>query len=155
MNEREIGRKLLELDAAELAQPPDPRWHTSRILERDRSRGRWLTVIAVGLWGSSTLLIMAVLVILGLLFPMKAKIQQERGEWEPAKVAQMEHDVEVGIDMMVVLTAFASIVSAGAVLCTLLLVVNSRRATLRQVNANLLEICDQLRNLQKGEAKQT
>jgi hypothetical protein len=48
-----------------------------------------------------------------------------------------------------VLTALAVLVSVGAVLCTVLLVVSSRRATLRQVNANLLEICEQLRRLQQ------
>ena len=151
MNEKEMGRRLLELDASELSKPVDTRWYTARILERDRSRGRWLTFFAVGLWSASLLLVLAVLVILGLLFPMKAKIHE--GEhikrFGAAQAAQMEHDLDVGMNMMIVLTALAVLVSLGAVLCTVLLVVSSRRATLRQVNANLLEICEQLRRMQQ------
>lgn len=40
----------------------------------------------------------------------------------------------------------------GAV-CTLLLVYTSRRATLRQLNAGLLQISEQLRELRGGDAR--
>ena len=151
MNERELGCKLLELDALDLTRPADPRLHTERILARDRRRGRWLTVFAVGLWGFAGLLACLVLVILGLLFPMKAKLQipEQRARIPAAQVAQLERDVDQGMNMMLVLTALSVGISTAAALCTLLLIVTSRRATLRQVNANLLEICDQLRRLQK------
>lgn len=150
MNEREMSRMLLDLDAGELSHPADARMHTARILERDRRRGRWLMVFAVGLWTVTALLVMGVLVFLGLLFPMKAEINkgEHARRFGAEKAAQIERDVDVGMNMTIVLTALAVGVCSGAVLFTLLLVINSRRATLRQVNANLLEICEQLRRLQ-------
>lgn len=155
MNERMLGSMLLELDATDLGQAPDSRQYTTRILNRDRRRVRWLTVGAVGLWTFATVLILLVLVILGLLFPMKAKLQQphEVARLTAAEFAQAKQDVEIGMNMMIVLTAFSGAVSSAAVLCTLLLVLSSRRATLRQVNANLLEICEQLRRLQNPRSE--
>src|SRR5688500_3531854 len=130
MNERMLGSMLLELDATDLGQAPDSRQYTTRILNRDRRRVRWLTVGAVGLWTFATLLILLVLVILGLLFPMKAKLQMphEVARLTAAELAQAKQDVEVGMNMMIVLTAFSGFVSSVAVLCTLLLVLSSRRA---------------------------
>ena len=40
-----------------------------------------------------------------------------------------------------------------ALLCTLLLLIFSRRATLRQVNANLMEISTQLRNMKSSSSE--
>ena len=150
MNERMLGSMLLELDATDLGPPPDSRQYTTRILNRDRRRVRWLTVGAVGLWSFATLLIVLVLVNLALLFPMKARLihPDQAAQMTAAERIKTQQDVEIGMSMMTLLTAFSCAVSSAAVLCTLLLVLSSRRATLRQVNANLLEICEQLRRLQ-------
>jgi hypothetical protein len=114
------------------------------------------------------------LVYLGLLFPLQAKLQQMRDELasatkpaevaprdkpqprgekrlidihhvSPAQLAQLERDAEISFKMMTVLTAFAVLTLAGAMLCSVLLIFATRRATLRQINASLLVISEQLR----------
>lgn len=147
MNEKQLGELLLQLDTEALRDQPDPRRYTEQILKRDRSRVWWLTAATIGLWGLATVLFLSVMVMLGLLLPMKAKLRDNPDQLNPAQLVQAERTVEEGMSLMLVLTAFSGTVSCVAILLTLLLVLNSRQATLRQVNANLLEISEQLRAL--------
>jgi hypothetical protein len=50
MTEKELGRALLDLDAAAAPAAPDPREMTRRILDRDRRRIRLLAGLATLFW---------------------------------------------------------------------------------------------------------
>jgi hypothetical protein len=147
MNEKVLGEMLLQLDADSLRETPDPRKSAEPILKRDRRRVWWLTAASIGLWGFATVLVLIVMVVLGLLLPMKAELRHHANRHTAEEQAQMERTVDEGMSMMLVLTAFSGVISCSAILCTLLLILSSRRATLRQVNASLLEISEQLRRL--------
>ena len=151
MGEKELGHALLQLDSEQLAGNPNARQQTWKILERDRRRVWWLTAITVTLWAAAILMVLAMLVAFGLVFPLQAKLR------DPAELArlppEMRQDaqfkaqiafqmVTVGVTASVGLLAFAS-------LATVFLVVASRRATLRQINASLLEISQQLKELRQ------
>lgn len=147
LNERQLGELLLQLDSETLREQPDPRRYTEQILRRDKSRVWWLTAGATTLWGFAMILILTVMIILGLLMPMKAHLRDHPGQMTAQQRAAAERKVDEGMSMMLVLTAFSGGVSSAAILLSLLLILTSRQATLRQVNANLLEISEQLRAL--------
>jgi len=153
MSEKELGRALLDLDAQKLAGLPDAREQTWKILERDRRRVWWLTALTVTLWTGAIAMVFAMLIAFGLLMPLQAKLRDDvqlaRIGLTPAdrevalhKAAIIFQMITVGVTASVGLLSFAS-------LATLFLVVASRRATLRQINASLLEISQQLRELKQ------
>jgi hypothetical protein len=147
MNEKVLGELLLQLDAESLRETPDPRKFAEPILKRDRRRVWWLTAASIALWGFATVLVLGVMVGLGLLMPLKAHLRDQPERLTAEQRVQAERTVEEGMSMMLVLTAFSGVISCSAILCTLLLILSSRQATLRQVNASLLEISEQLRRL--------
>jgi hypothetical protein len=162
MSDSDLGKALLQLDAAQLAGVPDARQQTWRILEHDRRRVRRLTVLAVVLWVFAALLVLLVFVAFGLLFPFMAKvIRQVEDAREDAAGVQMKS--QVGQVFRVIQAGQAvAFIAAGALgvlglaaLATVFLVLASRRATLRQVNASLLEISEQLRQLRAPPAAGT
>ncbi len=159
-NERELGDALLKLDAAALAAAPDAKQQAERVLQRDRRRLRWWTVLTILAWLPAVLCILAVLVNLGLLFPLQAKLTRVRQDQKAGTVpagdvyvhegrkldlAQLERDADAGFKMMAVLTGLSVLALAGATLFSVVLISSSRRATLRQINASLLEIAQQLK----------
>ncbi len=157
MTDKDLGESLLRLDAAQLSgERPDLRQQTTRILERDQRRVFWLTLVTKLVWLTATLLIFGDLVFYGLLMPMQAKLNNE----EQAKRLTAEQretlqkDLPVAFHMANVMIAFSVAVLTMAALCTVLLLSASRRATLRQVNANLTEISEQLKQLRQALAGQ-
>jgi hypothetical protein len=147
MNERQLGELLLQLDAGGLRDEPDPRRYTEQILRRDRSRVWWLTAGTISLWSFAMLLVMGVMITLALLMPLKAHLRDQPERLNAEQRAAAERTVDEGMSMMLVLTTFSGGVTLAAMLLSLLLILSSRQATLRQVNANLLEISEQLRAL--------
>jgi hypothetical protein len=147
MNERVLGELLLQLDADALRDQPEPRKFAEPILKRDRRRVWWLTAASIGLWAFATVLVLGVMIGLGLLMPFKAHIRDNPERLNAEQLIQAQRAADEGMSMMLVLTAFSGVISCAAILCTLLLILSSRQATLRQVNASLLEISEQLRRL--------
>jgi hypothetical protein len=174
MNEKEFGDALLRLDAA--ARPPaDARALTDRILARDRRRVRILIWLTVGSWLLSAVLVLFLLVAFGLMFPAMAKLREDKGQnrgtpgatappaganptpqenngqnrLTPVQREQMQHDLEIAFKLSTVFITFTVGALSLAGLCTLGLVLATRRATLRQVNANLVEITEQLKQLRQ------
>jgi uncharacterized membrane protein YbhN (UPF0104 family) len=149
MTEKELGKALLQVDALQLAGTPDAVQQTWKVLERDRRRLRWLTRLTVGVWILAVLLILFVLVSLGLLFPLQAKLRQDPPDARLTAVEreQMQKDVAIAFQLSGVFVVYALGVLAIAMLGTVLLLSASRRATLRQVNASLIEISAQLKQL--------
>jgi hypothetical protein len=154
MTEKELGEALLHLDAT---STPDPKALTASILKRDRRRVRVLTWLSVGSWLLAAALVLFILVMFGFLFPLQAKLQQEAkqptGRITAAERERLTHEAEVAFRMGSVLITLAVGVLSLAALSTTLLVLASRRATLRQVNANLVEMTEQMKQLRQALTK--
>jgi hypothetical protein len=150
VNEKDLGEALLLLDMS--ARPAaDTRALTDQILARDRRRVRLLTWLTVGAWLVASGLILFLLVSFGLLFPAQAKLNDQayQARITPTQREQMGHELEIAFKMSSVIITLTVGALSMAGLCTLGLVLATRRATLRQVNANLVEITDQLKQLRK------
>jgi flagellar basal body-associated protein FliL len=154
VTEKELGEALLHLDAAAGPLPPDPRALTGSILDRDRRKVRLWAVLSVGSWILAAGLVLFILVMFGLLFPLQAKLQQEAkqptGRVAPAERERMQQEADVAFKMGSVLITLSVGVLSLAALSTVFLVLASRRATLRQVNATLVDVSDQLRQLRQA-----
>jgi hypothetical protein len=144
MNERELGQALLNYGAHEpaTAPPPDPRILTQKILKRDRQQ--------VYGWASLTLLVWGLTVgcmgyLLYLLYDELTGFGRDMPTSYWTTLAEREFLPLVGLSLGGLLLATVS---------TVLLVFATRRATLRQVNANLMEISQQLKELQQSLANQ-
>jgi hypothetical protein len=152
MSEKDLGRALLKLDATGLSGIPDDKQKTLLILDRDRRRVRFLTGLTLGVWLLSTALIWLVLVWFGLLFPAIAKVRKEidRGTITAADRDRINDILLLAFQKGTLVIAFSVAVLGLAALCSVLLNLASRRATLRQINASLIEISAQLKGLQPG-----
>lgn len=146
MSDKNLGDALLKLDLTPPALPTAR--EVDQIIAADRRRIKWLTRITVGLWMLAAAGAILIAVGGGFVFPMIAKQLKEAGE------GSMEQP-DTPFLLLAKLTAmcivfgslsFAVLVVAG--LATVQLVFGSRRATLRQINANLLQISEQLKRLQ-------
>ncbi|HZY85954.1 MAG TPA: hypothetical protein VFE78_14070 [Gemmataceae bacterium] len=149
MSEKELGKALLNLDALALAGVPDARQQTWQVLERDRRRVRWLTGLTVAVWVLAMLLTLGVLVAFGFLFPQYALMMHgvEQGKLTQAQGQEMLRAYLMGLQKSLLVLALAVAALTKAALLTVVLVFASRRATLRQLNASLIEIAEQLKRL--------
>ena len=88
----------------------------------------------------------------GLLFPQIAKLRMdiERGAVTAAEREQIKDVLLFAFQKGTLVIAFSVAVLGLAALCSVLLNLASRRATLRQINASLIEISAQLKGLQAG-----
>lgn len=158
MSDKDLGKALLQVNALGLAGVADARQQTWQVLERDRRRVRLWIGVTVVLWLLAALWIVFVLVTFGLLLPMQAKLLQDPDKVEqrfsndPEKAkaaARLREPVMMHLilqKLVINITAAVAVLTLAA-LSTLFLVLASRRATLRQVNASLLEISEQLKLL--------
>jgi uncharacterized membrane protein YbhN (UPF0104 family) len=167
MNEKELGKALLKLDATQLSGTPDARQLTWRILERDRRRVQLLSGLTIAVWLFAAIVILLVLVGSGYMFPAReARLEVERAlakeqearqalEGKPGKVTTAHREpVDEGFRAALHKATLAAIaVLTLAALCTVFLLFASRRATLRQFNASLVEISEQLKELRQALGK--
>jgi len=149
MSEKDLGKALLNLDAASLAAVPDTRQQTWNILARDRRRVRLLTAVTVCIWLLAALLVFGGLVGFGLIFPQQAKLMNDlqEGKLTAAQRDESQRNLLVGFQKGTLLIAFSVAVLSLTSVLTVLLILASRWATLRQVNAGLVEISEQLKEL--------
>jgi hypothetical protein len=154
MSDKDIGKALLQLDAANLAGGPDLREQVSRVLQRDQRRVRLWTLLTAGLWLLAVTMVMGILIFLGLLFPMIAKLKAGDGQdrINEQQRQQLLEESDIAFKMVSVLIAMSVGVLAAAALSTVFLLFASRRATLRQVSANLLEVSEQIKRLREAMA---
>jgi hypothetical protein len=155
MSEKELGRALLDLDAQRLAGVGDTREQTWKILERDRNRVWWWTAITFSLWGLAIFMVLLMMVHYALIFPLQAKLQQEEELVRIGAVTEQQQRVaQFKAQILFQMATVGVTVSVGitclAVLSSVLLGRASRRATLRQINASLLEISQQLKDLKQN-----
>jgi hypothetical protein len=153
MNEKELGDALLRWSPAP-APSAEPGELVRRVLQRDRRRVRNLTIATVVLWLLAVLLIPLYFTFFALFILPKANwVMQEtithKAGIDPQRLAydaQMVLQVTARIGIGVVTGSVITLLLAAW--ATVALVFAARRATLRQVNANLTEIADQIRRLQ-------
>jgi ABC-type Fe3+ transport system permease subunit len=152
MSEKQLGKALLELDADRLAAVPDARQQTWQIVERDRRRVWWLTAVTIALWAAAIGLVLWMIVAYGLLFPKQAQLQMDirAGRIKPEVREQVQATHQIALQMITLGVAVSVGVLCLAALSTVLLVLASRRATLRQINASLMEISQQLKQLRQA-----
>ncbi len=149
MSESEMGKALLKVDALDLAGVPDSRQLTWKILDHDRRLVRRLTVLTLIIWLMAVGMVGFVMIAFGLLFPMQAKLtnEAELRQIGPEQRAAHELVLRQTFQMLTVAIAVSVGILALAALSTVRLIFASRRATLRQVNASLVEISRQLKEL--------
>jgi hypothetical protein len=149
MNERELGKALLNLGSPDSADALDAQQMTRRILTRDRRRVVLLTALTLALWLLALVLVATAMIAFGLILPQQAKLNQEVAEkrltLEERDAIQRVH--LMGTQKVLVLIGLGVTILGLAALATVLLVLASRRATLRQINAQLVVISEQLKNL--------
>ena len=144
---RDLSAALLEFDAG-AAPVSDTRRQVQNVLRRDRRRVRVLTGLAVALWLAAAGGIGSLVYVgYAMVFP-KLKSAAFQPERVPRAEAQALHTYVVGVGAT--LLGVSVCILALATLFTLLLVLASRRATLRQVNAGLLEVTEQLKQLRRA-----
>jgi hypothetical protein len=153
VSEKELGKALLELNALDLAGVPDVRKQTEKVLDRDRRRMRRLTAFTVLAWLGALAMVLWMLVLFGLLFPRQAQLRMaiEQGKLEASEAQHIQAVNQIAFQMITLGVTASVGVLALAALMTIVLVVASRRATLRQINANLLVISEQLKELQASQ----
>ncbi len=165
MSEKELGRALLELDSQKLAGVPDAREQTWKVLERDRQRVWWWTALTIGLWAAALGMVLLMLIGYGLVFPLQAKLAGETDEPQlaqqrepgrihlndltPEQLEKAKFKAQVVFQMITVGVTASVGLTCLAVLASVLLNRASRQATLRQINASLLEISTQLKELKQ------
>jgi hypothetical protein len=160
MNEKELGEALLKWDARGPLPTVDPHKVVASVLESDRRRVRRLAACAIVLWTLAGIGIpVCSFLYLEYMFPMINWVMQQiiTGESEktPQQLADtaeflVHHTLEVGT-YLVTGSVILLLAAAG---CTIWLVFAARRATLREVNANLAAIAEQLRRLAGNPAKE-
>jgi len=176
MLDKNVGDALLKLDLSPSTDPPTDQ--IERIIEADHRRVRRWTRISIALWIVAALGAMFIFVMGALVFPMIAKLLQEehRAEAAAAHAAAASGDEQAKanaelsepldqatpfavlakfVAMTIVLGTGAFMVLVFAGLATVLLLLRSRSATLRQINANLLQISEQLKRSPPGSAART
>jgi hypothetical protein len=156
MLDRNVGDALLKLDLTPQSEPPAAQ--IERIIDADRRRVRRWTRIAIALWILAALGALGIFVMGGFAFPMIARMVQ-KAEVEAIQDADAPTMANPNTPFLVLakLTAMCLVFGTGsflvlvcAGLATVLLLVRSRSATLRQINANLLQISEQLKRLPPG-----
>jgi ABC-type Fe3+ transport system permease subunit len=143
MTEKDLAKTLLRGEKA-----IDVQTLTDRILRRDRRRMWLLGIVCVIAWMAVVMLPWATVM------PMVAKLGHQ--ELDPATLPtpalQHEHSLALlrVLEQGTIVTFLDSIACMFiAAICTVSLIIFSRRATLRQVNARLADIAEQLRNPDK------
>lgn len=143
MLDKDVGDALLRLDLS--PQSNAPTTQIDRIIDADRQRVKRWTRISIALWILAALGALVIFVLGGLTFPVIAKLLAEKGEGtlEQPDTPFLALAKLMAICMVIGTASFVTLVAAG--LATVFLLVRSRSATLRQINANLLQISEHLK----------
>ena len=141
MNDKELGKALLSLDTTPKPSDLDPRSLARNIVEHDRQRIRVLAVVTTLFWIAATagivwLSIMYVMMVEPRLMAYAAGKAQIESDWKDWAVAG-------DIAAKGLLVCLATMLLAA--ISTVTLIMYSRHATLRQINASLSELSERLR----------
>ena len=167
MTEKQLGQALLDLDLSAGAGATDPKQLTRKILSHDERRVKRWTWITIVLWVLAALMVLWMFIALALLMPFQAKINQDmktsevlealrqnpvKNRERTSELKQAQETAQI-YSLMITLGIAGSVGMLGlATLSAVFLVLASRRATLRQINASLLEISGQLKQMGAGSS---
>jgi uncharacterized membrane protein len=143
MSDKDLGEALLKIDLTPSSAATAVQ--VDRIIEADRRRITILTRLTVALWIVAAFGAIAIAVGSGFVFPVIAKALHEAKEANEPNTPFLMLAKLTAMCIVFGSLSFAILVVAG--LATVLLVFRSRRATLRQINANLLQISEQLKSV--------
>ena len=146
MHEHELGKALLRAGAAEGRDLPDARQLAATVVARDQRRLRLLGGLILALWLVGAAGISFVLYELAVHVPeyMRLQMKIEEGGVSMEHRQRIQENFLFGFQIGLSVTVCSVAILALAALGTFLLVLASRRATLRQVNANLALIANRL-----------
>jgi hypothetical protein len=149
MSEKDLGKALLNVDAGTLASVPDTRQQIWSILAQDRRRVRFLTTLTVCVWLLSAVLVFGGLIGFAIIMPEQVKLMHELQDRKitPSERDEVQRYLLMGFQKGTLMIAFSVAVMSVTAVFTVLLILASRRATLRQVNSSLVEISEQLKQL--------
>jgi len=143
MSEKDLSKAFLRGEG-----PIDLDGLTSYVLRRDRTRIWMLAIACVIAW------MLVVMLPWSTVLPLLAKIGQYHAQYVSATAPATPQDRAESVALLMIVkkgtmaTFLGSIASMFlAAVCTVSLIVLSRRATLRQVNMRLQEISTQLKGL--------
>ena len=146
MNDKELGKALLTLDTTPKPSDLDPRHLARNIVQRDRRRIRVLAGLATAFWVAATggivwLASMYFFMVEPRLNAYSAGRAQLETDWKDwARAGDL-----AARGLLVCLVALLL-----AAISTVLLILLSRHATLRQINASLSELSDRLGPVSKA-----
>jgi hypothetical protein len=159
MTDKELGDALLKWDAGKYASGADVQGQVANVLRRDVRKVRRLTIGTVVLWIVAAVGVpLFFFLFCQLVMPKVVELQQEvithRKGTDPqtlANAARLISDVTLKMGILLVTASVGALLLAGG--CTVWLVFATRRATLREVNANLAAVAEHLKRLPTpGEA---
>jgi ABC-type multidrug transport system fused ATPase/permease subunit len=153
MSEKDLGKALLELDAGRLSETSDLHRETERLERYNKRWVRWLTGLTILF---SLLAAFGVFMLFWVFhYKLDPIMQRVYVDLEAPETITEYDAVAVGLGWMFrcwwvslacVAGALVGLVLAG--ITTVWLILASRRATIRHVNACLIEISEQLTRLQ-------
>lgn len=157
MTEKELGRILLQGDGTGTATL-DPALLMGVILERARRRVRILAGVTIALWLVAAALLGYLLISFAVDFIPKQKQLQKHvaeGKLEGEKRQAIEafhlEWLAWGARIGTIAVTFIAVAAIG----TVVLISTTRRVTLRQINASLWDISEQLKRLREGHRPET
>jgi hypothetical protein len=149
MTEQELGKALLQAGSTENLGSLEGRRLTAATLDRDRRRIRRLGAVTLLFWLLGAGGISFVLYKLSVYVPQYMAFHEEkRGTRSTEDRQSFQESYMAGFQIGMIVVACSVAVLALAGLCTFLLVLDTRRATLRQINASLTLISERLGRLQ-------
>jgi hypothetical protein len=150
MTDRDLSNSLLLASRAEQPGPLDGRDRLAQVLQRDRRRLRVLGAATLLLWLLGACGIAFVLYELYVYVPQYLEFREERsGTTSIERRQSITEGHFAGFQIGVVVISCSVAVFALAALGTFLLVLDTRRATLRQINTSLALISERLQRLQE------
>jgi cell division protein FtsL len=157
MTENDIGKGLLNLNTDAPRSAADERQLARKVLQRDRRRVWLLAAMAVLLWlVAAASVFFVVYVAIFHLYPKQHQLMRDYalGDLPVQQMIEIQslHFRTVEICTLVVSAAFVA--ATLAAVCTVLLVLVSRQATMRQINAGLAEIFEELHEQRPGPARE-
>jgi hypothetical protein len=148
MLDKDVGDALLKLDLS--PQTDAPTAQIERIIEADRRHVKRWTRISIALWILAAAGAIAIFVIGGCTFPVIANLVADKGDGTLENPHTPLFVLAKLTAMCLIFGTASFIVLVCAGLATVLLLLRSRSATLRQINANLLQISEQLKRAPPG-----
>jgi hypothetical protein len=151
MADHDVGKALLKLDGQEAATDAGER--ARRIVRRDRWLVRLLAAFSVLLWLSAAAGVFVVIwIAIWFVFPRQKKLAADLAVIPVHRMAAYQTSNLQAWEICTEIIGASFIALTLAALSTIWLVLLTRRATLREVNANLAAIAEQLRRLQPSAA---